>query len=84
MFYVCVCVFMGFIKPKHNNNIEYIYLHINQEKNNAKKIKKNNKCKKVILKIPKEYSEAVNRRTDNAMTKYKRLLRNIIQLQRTI
>ena len=62
-----------------------MYLHINQEKEiMKKKIKKNNKCKKVILKIPKEYSEAVNRRTDNAMTKYKRLLRNIIQLQRTI
>jgi hypothetical protein len=60
-------------------------LHIYQEKEIIKKNEeKNNKCKKVILKIPKEYSEAVNRRTDNTMTKYKRFLRNIMQLQRTI
>ena len=29
-------------------------------------------------------TEAVNRRTDDAMTKHKRFLRNILQLQRTI
>ena len=40
MFYVCVdgiCLLLSCYKTQHNNNIEYIYLHIYQEKEIMKK-----------------------------------------------